>query len=188
MFHATELDVTEKYSELQDIINGCLANNRLSQRQLYELFAPKMFIVCRRYANTEAEAEDMLMEGFMNIFKGLDSFRGESRFETWIHSVMVNTAISHYRSVRRFRNELLTSDMMEDTAFIENETITTALDAKQILALLEQMPETMRMVFNLKAVEGFSFTEISEMLDKKENAIRICFMRARNWLKERLGG
>ena len=159
----------------------------MSQQQLYELYAPKMFIVCRRYANTKAEAEDMLMEGFMNIFKGLGSFRGASRFETWIHSVMVNTAISHFRSERRFRNELLTGDMMEDALFMEDEKITTALDAKQVLTLLEQMPEIMRMVFNLKAVEGFSFTEISEKLDKNENAIRICYMRARNWLKERIG-
>ncbi len=175
--------MTVKDSELQDIINGCLSNNRLSQRQLYERYAPKMFVVCRRFANTVEEAEDMMMEGFMKVFKNLDRFRGESQFETWMHSVMVNTAISHFRTVKRFRNELL-GDMTEDVQFVEEERITTELEAKQVLTMLEQMPETMRMVFNLKAVEGYSFSEISRQLGKNEGALRICYMRARNWLKK----
>lgn len=150
---------------------------------MYERYAPKMFVVCRRFANTVEEAEDMMMEGFMKVFKNLDRFRGESQFETWMHSVMVNTAISHFRTVKRFRNELL-GDMTEDVQFVEEERITTELEAKQVLTLLEQMPETMRMVFNLKAVEGYSFSEISRQLGKNEGALRICYMRARNWLKK----
>ena len=143
-----------------------------------------MYGVCLRYANSREEAEDMLMEGFMNVFKGLSTFKGDSQFTTWIHSVMVNTAVSHYRSVRRFRKELLSSDAMEGEEFSEEENIIASLEAKQLLELLERMPEGMRMVFNLKAVEEFSFSEIAEMLDKKENAIRISYMRARQWMME----
>lgn len=135
-----------------------------------------------RYANSREEAEDMLMEGFMNVFKGLSTFKGDSKFTTWIHSVMVNTAVSHYRSVRRFRKELLSSDAMEVETYAEEENIIASLEAKQLLELLEQMPDGMRVVFNLKAVEEYSFSEIAEMLDKKENAIRISYMRARQWM------
>ena len=122
------------------------------------------------------------MEGFMNVFKGLSTFKGDSKFTTWIHSVMVNTAVSHYRSVRRFRKELFSSDAMEGEAYAEEENIIASLEAKQLLELLEQMPDGMRVVFNLKAVEEYSFSEIAEMLDKKENAIRISYMRARQWM------
>ena len=122
------------------------------------------------------------MEGFMNVFKGLSTFKGDSKFTTWIHSVMVNTAVSHYRSVRRFRKELFFSDAMEGEAYAEEENIIASLEAKQLLELLEQMPDGMRVVFNLKAVEEYSFSEIAEMLDKKENAIRISYMRARQWM------
>ena len=94
--------MTEIDSELQEIINGCLNNDRLSQRRLYDRYAPRMYGVCLRYANGREEAEDMLMEGFMRVYKSLPTFRWESSFNTWIYSVMVNTAVSHYRSVKRY--------------------------------------------------------------------------------------
>jgi len=181
------LNVTEIDSELQEIINGCLNNDRLSQRRLYDRYAPRMYGVCLRYANGREEAEDMLMEGFMRVYKSLPTFRWESSFNTWIYSVMVNTAVSHYRSVKRFRKELFSDDVVEGEEFAEEENIVASLAAKQLLEMLEQMPDGMRLVFNLKAVEEYSFQEIAEKLGKKENAIRICYMRARKWLMERIG-
>ena len=176
--------MTEIDSELQEIINGCLNNDRLSQRQLYDRYASRMYGVCLRYANSREEAEDMLMEGFMRVFGSLSTFRGESAFTTWIHSVMVNTAVSHYRSVKRFRNELLSGDAMEEEGFVEEENIIASLEAKRLLELLEGMPDGMRVVFNMKAVEEYSFSEIAKILGKKENAIRISYMRARQWMME----
>lgn len=178
--------MTEIDSELQGIINGCLNNDRLSQHRLYDRYASRMFGVCLRYANGREEAEDMLMEGFMQIFKSLPLFRGESSFTTWMHSVMVNTAVSHYRSVKRFRKELLASDVIEEEGKAEEENIIASLEAKQLLELLEQMPDGMRLVFNLKAVEEYSFSEIAEKLGKKENAIRISYMRARQWMMKEM--
>ena len=155
-------------SELQEIIDGCLNNDRLCQRRLYDRYAPKMFVVCQRYANSREEAEDMLMEGFMNVFKNLSTFKGDSKFYSWIYSVMVNSAVSHYRSVRRFQKELLTEDMLDGGEFVEEEKITASLEASRLLELLEQMPDGMRMVFNLKAVEEYSFSEIAEYLAKRK--------------------
>ena len=178
--------MTEIDSELQKIINGCLNNDRESQRRLYDWYAPKMYVVCRRYANSREEAEDMLMEGFMKVFKNLSTFKGDSTFYSWIYSVMVNSAISHYRSIKRFRKELLSEELMDGDEFAEEERITASLEAGLLLEILEQMPDGMRVVFNLKAVEEYSFLEIAEKLDKKENAIRISYMRARQWLKKRI--
>ena len=178
--------MTSIVSELGDIVNGCLNNNRLSQRQLYDRYASRMFVLCRRYADNDAEAEDMLMEGFMSVFKNLETFKGESAFETWIHSVMVKTAVSHYRSVRRFRNELLVEEL-DEGQFVEDEAFSTSMDARVIIDALQRMPETPRVVFNLKAVEDHSFTEIGKMLGKKESAVRVAFMRAREWLRKELG-
>ena len=176
--------MTEIDSELQKIIYGCLNNDRVSQRRLYDRYSPKMYVVCQRYASSREEAEDMLMEGFMNVFKSLSTYKGDSKFSTWIYSVMVNTAVSHYRSMKRFRKELLSSDILDGDEYKEDEKITASLEASRLLELLEQMPDGMRVVFNLKAVEEYSFSEIAEMLDKKENAIRISYMRARQWMME----
>lgn len=178
--------MTENNSELEKVVNGCLRNDRLSQKQLYELYAPKMFVVCRRYANSTAEAEDMLLEGFMNVFKNLRTFKGESSLFSWIYSVMVRSSISHYRSHRRYLQEQLQENMDMELSGTSEDTIVTELSAKQVIELLELMPRTPRVVFNLKEIEGFSFAEIAGMLDKKEGAVRIAYMRAKNWLRSHL--
>lgn len=178
--------MTDKDSELGKIVSGCLNNSRKSQQQLYDLLAPKLFAVCRRYAYSVQEAEDMFMEGFMNIFKSIGSFRSESSFETWAHAVMVNSAIDHIRAHHRLCNEQVVEDLSAYDDLQERESIVTALEAKQVLGLLDQMSENARVVFNLRAVEGYSFGEIARMLDKKEGAIRMVYMRARKWLVEQL--
>ncbi|MBR3557300.1 MAG: RNA polymerase sigma factor [Bacteroidales bacterium] len=174
-------------SELERVINGCLKNNRQSQKQLYEMFASRMFVVCRRYANSVAEAEDMLMEGFMNVFRNLSSYKGESRFDAWIYSVMVKSAISHYRSVRRFRNEVSLDDWEADELVNSGEAIYAGLDAAKVMTLMEQMSDTLRMAFNLREIEGYDFAEIAKMLGKKESAVRVAYMRAKKWLQNSLG-
>lgn len=179
--------MTEVDFGLKEIINGCLKNNRLSQRKLYDRYAPSMFAVCRRYANTDAEAEDMLMEGFMKVFKSIDTYKGDSMFTTWIHSVMVNAAISHYRSTRRFRNEVLGINLDEEESINEEERITTSIDAQKVMELMQKMPETLRIVFNLRAVDDYSFAEIAKELGTKEESMRVTFMRARKWMLEKLG-
>ena len=179
--------MTDRESDIQAIVNGCLKNDRLSQRKLYDRYASRMYVLCRRYANSNEEAEDMLMEGFMQVFKSLGTFHGESTFYTWIHSVMVNTAISHYRTIRRFRNELSSDELGDESLLGADETITTALDARIVIDTLQRMPENYRVVFNLHALEGYSFAKIGEMLDKKEDSVRVIFLRARKWLRRELG-
>ncbi|MBP5495715.1 MAG: sigma-70 family RNA polymerase sigma factor [Bacteroidales bacterium] len=174
--------MTEKDSGLEEIVNGCLNNNRLSQRKLYDRYAPSMFAVCRRYANTDSEAEDMLMEGFMKVFKSIGSFKGESAFTTWVHSVMLNAAISHYRSIRKFRHEVSECDLDVEAEVNEEERIATSMDARRVLELMQKMPEPLRVIFNLRAVEGFSFAEIAKELGTKEDSMRVTFLRARKWM------
>lgn len=179
--------MTDRESDIQTLVNGCLKNDRLSQRQLYDRYAPRMYVLCRRYANSDEEAEDMLMEGFMQVFKSLGTFKWDSSFYTWIHSVMVNTAISHYRSIRKFRNELLPNELDDESLLGEDEKITTALDARIVIDMFQQMPDSYRTVFNLHALEGYSFAKVGEMLSRKEDSVRVIFLRARKWLRRKLG-
>jgi len=129
----------------------------------------------------------MLMEGFMNVFRNLSSYKGESRFDTWIYSVMVKSAISHYRSVRRFRNEVSLDDWEADELVNSGEAIYAGLDAAKVMTLMEQMSDTLRMAFNLREIEGYDFAEIAKMLGKKESAVRVAYMRAKKWLQNSLG-
>jgi RNA polymerase sigma-70 factor (ECF subfamily) len=129
----------------------------------------------------------MLMEGFMQVFKSIGTYKGDSNFYAWIRSVMVNAAISHYRSIRKFRNEVLESNLEEEECIYEEEKITTSMDAQKVLELMQKMPEPLRVVFNLRAVDGYSFAEIAKELGTKEESMRVTFMRARKWMLAELG-
>jgi hypothetical protein len=71
-----------------DLIGGCIAGNRRMQEELYRRFSPRMYAVCLRYAGNSEEAEDILQEGFIKIFKKLGSFRSEGSFEGWIRRIL----------------------------------------------------------------------------------------------------
>jgi RNA polymerase sigma-70 factor (ECF subfamily) len=80
-----------------DLITGCIQGDRKMQYEMYQRFAPKMYGVCLRYAANAEEAEDMLQEGFVKVFRKLDSFRREGSFEGWVRRIFVNTAIEQFR-------------------------------------------------------------------------------------------
>lgn len=174
--------------EIEELIAGCRNNDRKAQRKLYDTFSPAMFGVCLRYANSREKAEDVMMDGFMGVFKNIDQYRGDCSLESWIRSIMVKTAISHYRSERKhLMNDSL--DEKEDfqmPASDRDESIITRLEAKQILEIVEQMPEDLRVIFNLRLVEGLSFKEIADELNKNENTVRVYYQRARQWLISRI--
>lgn len=167
-----------------DLIDGCLQNDRKSQQLLYDTFAPKMLAVCMRYANTQHEAEDIMVEGFMQVFTHLDKYLGQGSLEHWIRQIMVNKALSNFRT----HNKRYGYDIIDTEVEIADETsnIETHLTAKEILKLLQEMPELQKMVFNLRVFEEYSFKEIGEELNLSENTARVYFMRAKNWINEKM--
>lgn len=141
-----------------------------------------------RYANSKEEAEDVMMDGFMGVFKNISTYRGESSLDSWIRSIMVKTAISHFRAEKKhLMNDSL--DDKEDSLMPiseREESIVTRLEAKQVLEIVAKMPEDLRVIFNLRLVEEYSFKEIAEELEKNENTVRVYYQRARKWLIDRI--
>ena len=80
-----------------DIIQGCIDGNPKMQETLYKMYSPKMFGVCLRYSGHQEDAQDILQEGFIKVFRNLEKFRREGSFEGWMRRIFVNTAIEHYR-------------------------------------------------------------------------------------------
>ncbi len=159
-----------------DLINGCLEGSRRMQEELYNRFSPRMYAVCLRYAGNAEEAEDILQEGFIKIFKKLESFRGEGSFEGWIRRIFVNTAIEHFR---RKRYLMPVTEKEENT--IEGKYV-SALDAlaeKDIIALIQELSPGYRTVFNMYVVEGYTHKEIADMLGISEGTSKSQLSRAK---------
>src|SRR4030095_2174822 len=88
-----------------ELVNACVKGDSRAQKKLYDRFAPLMMGLCYRYVQTIHEAEDVLQEGFIRVFRYLKDFRGEGSLEGWIRRIMVTTALNHLKRQKNFRLE-----------------------------------------------------------------------------------
>jgi RNA polymerase sigma-70 factor (ECF subfamily) len=170
------LNITES-----DLINGCIEGNRRMQEELYRRFSPRMYAVCLRYAGNAEEAEDILQEGFIKVFKKLDSFRSEGSFEGWVRRIFVNTAIEHFR---RKRYLMPVTEKEENTIEGKYISVLDELAEKDILALVQELSPGYRTVFNMYVVEGYTHKEIADMLGISEGTSKSQLSRAKVILQD----
>ena len=164
-----------------DLISGCMEGNRRMQEELYKRFSPRMYAVCLRYAGSSEEAEDILQEGFIKIFKKLDSFRGEGSFEGWIRRIFVNTSIEHFRRKRYLQP---VTEKEENTLEGNSLSALDGLAEKDILGPVRQLSPGYRTVFNMYVVEGYTHKEIGDMLGISEGTSKSQLSRAKVILQD----
>ena len=170
----------------KELIDGCLNNDRISQRKLYEKYAPKMYIVCMRYAKTKEDAEDILVEGFLKVFSGLAKFQGGSSLQTWIQTVMVNTAISYFRKHQKhYKTGSIEDENIEISDGFDSDILSN-LSGKEFMNLLQKMPDHLKCVFNLYAFEGYNYEKISLELGINVGTARSRMSKGKSWLQEKL--
>lgn len=165
----------------QQIIEGCIRNDRAFQQRLYNMLSAKMFAVCLRYANEYNAAQDLLQEGFIKVFKNIEKFRGEGSFEGWVRRIFVNTAIEHYRKqVNMYAihdTDTKQYEYFDDNA-LEN------LKREDVVKTIQKLSDGYRTVFNLYVVEGYSHKEIGDMLGISEGTSKSQLARARYLLQK----
>lgn len=165
-----------------DLIKGCLANDRNSQRILYNKYAPKMLAVCMRYSTSKDEAEDVMIEGFMKVFTSLESFAYKSSLEVWIRSIMTHCAINSYRKNQKFRFAETIEEMAEEPDAQAWNSIPDSISEKEILLAIQKMPPYLQAVLNLIAFDGYSYEEVSQELEISQVTVRTRLFRAKKWL------
>ena len=165
-----------------ELIEGCRGGSRAFQKALYDRYCRKMLVVCLRYSKTTAEAEDIVQEGFIKVFQGIKDFRQESKLETWITRIMVNTALNLQRK------KLYLYPMVDVTELVlpEEEVSLSGLNVSQLLEMIQALPQGCQIVFNLFAIEGYSHKEIAEMLGISEGTSKSQFARAKSLLQARI--
>ncbi len=153
------------------------------QEALYRQTAPKMLVVCMRYAKDTMEAEDVLQMGYVKVFQKINEYRGDGAFEGWIRKVMVNTAIESYRKNLRSMNVVPIEDAYDQpsTGFDFSR-----LGMQDLLKVIQKLADGYRVVFNMYIIEGYSHKEIAETLGISEGASKSQLSRARAILKEEI--
>jgi RNA polymerase sigma-70 factor (ECF subfamily) len=168
----------------EDIIKGCLKRKHRAQKQLYKRYYNKMFGICLRYCAFKDEAEDMVLDGFFNIFTKIHLYKRKGPFEAWMRKIMINTAIDHYRKNLKFNGHASLDELgYEQSIKIQ---LLDNLTSDKILETVQQLPEGYRMVFNLYAIEGYAHKEIAELLGISKNTSKTQLLKARKYLQKKL--
>jgi len=164
-------------SDQKELIDQVLKGNPKAQKALYDSHAATMLGVCYRYCKSLAEAEDMLQEGFVKVFKNLSQFKGSGELGAWIRRIMVNTAINE---IKKSKLNLINREDEDDTVNLStNNDPEILLTAKEIASIIQLMPDGYRVVFNLHAIEGYTHNEIASLLNIKPVSVRSQYQRAR---------
>ncbi len=167
------------------LIEKCKKGNEKAQNLLYQQFARAMFGLCFRYTASEQDAEEILMNGFLKVFKHIPAFenRHEGSLAAWIKKIMVNEALNFLRSQKNF---LFVEANEQNSGLDEEENALEQLESAELYQLIQAMPIGYRTIFNLYVVEGFTHQEIAEQLRISSNTSKTQLRKARLWLQAQL--
>jgi RNA polymerase sigma factor (sigma-70 family) len=172
----------QPYSD-QELVRGVLQGNPAHQTALYQQYSVPMFRVLLRFSRDRAEAEDMLQDGFIRVFRDMTQFRGDGALGGWIRRIMVNTALSHLRKQRDFIRDIPDFSPFENRLRTD-EDFASNMDAETLMKYLQKLPPGYRAVFNLYAIDGFSHEEIAEQLGISIGTSKSQLFKAREFLKK----
>lgn len=165
------------------MVAACQKNVRQAQKELYNRFVYMMKGICLRYAMDEMEAEDVLQEAFIRVFKSLDNYTGQGALGAWIRKITVNMALEQYRKNKTQKNMAVVYDMKEANPMAADNAI-EKLGLDELLKKIQALPPGFRMVFNLYAIEGYNHAEIGEMMNISEGTSKSQYSRARVLLRQ----
>lgn len=166
---------------LKKLLAGCQRGDANAQQQLFQRYHAGLFLICLRYARDRPEAQDMLQDAFLTIFKDLGQFQGKGVFDAWLHKVTVRTALQHLRKNNPLRFAEAYDQLPPDTWDKQPDA---ELNSEAILQLVQQLPPGYRTVFNMHGIEEWSYPEIAAELGISESSVRSQYTRACKQLRQ----
>lgn len=160
---------------MEHLLSACRRGDSTAQRQLFEKYKTPLFGVCLRYARDRPEAQDILQDAFLAIFRDLGQYNGSGPFEGWMRRVTVRSALQHLRRKNPLRFAEDYDNLPADTWHVAPDA---ELNSEAILSMVQQLPTGYRTVFNLHCVEAYSYTEIADALGIAESTVRSQYVRA----------
>ena len=169
-------------AELMTLIEGCKAQKPAAQREMYARFSGQLFATAIRHTNSREDAEDVLQDSFVKIFKHIKSYREDFSFEVWIRRIVVNTAITHYRRNLKHSHHQDIVELPATPRDMENQH-DPEFTADELEHAIAQLPIGYRTVFCMYVIEGYKHHEIAEQLGVDVNTSKSQLSRARKYLQ-----
>jgi len=167
----------------RQLIEGCVRGEPWAQKAMYELHSPAMMSVCKRYIRCRETARDLLHDGFVKLFTKIHTYSGAGSFSGWMRRIFVTVALEHLR-----RNDVLRHSIDVEMAEYQNEkhdiSVFEQLSINDLYACIANLPDLYRAVFNMHAIEGYTFVEIAKEFGINESTARSRYARARQMLQK----
>jgi RNA polymerase sigma-70 factor (ECF subfamily) len=164
-----ELKVTDIPEE--DTVRLAQEGSAAAFEQLYRRYSGRVFSICLRMVKNAGEAEELTQEAFLTLFRKIHTFRGESRFSTWLHRLAFNTVLMRLRKKRCQEvslDETLESNEEDSRPLIElggsDLRLSGVIDNMNLSRAIEQLPDGYRQMFVLRDIYGYEHHEIAELL------------------------
>lgn len=173
--------------EEQELVLRCARKDKTAQRELYLQYRSRILALCRRYADNPADAEDLMQDAFIKIFKSIGNFKWTrpGSLYSWMSRISINLAFDTAKLRRRLASQLVDIDNMESDISEEPAYDETASVPSDVLnEMIGSLPEGYRTVFRLYCIDGLSHREIGDLLGIKEKSSSASLSRARAMLAE----
>ena len=177
----------KKILSFEQILKGCLKNDSSCKEMMYKSFYGYLMGIILRYTKNAEDSEELVNDSFIKIFKHVGNFKPplkaeelQRSFKGWIAQIASRTAIDKIRSRKE---QYYVDDLGEDEHPSTSVSVASDLHVADILNLLNHLPDTQRLVFNLYEIEGFAHEEISKMLNIPESSSRVYLTRSKNKLR-----
>jgi RNA polymerase sigma-70 factor (ECF subfamily) len=189
--------VPDVVSDEQLLVARLRAGEDAAFEELVRTYTPRLLGLARRIVGNDEDARDVLQDALLSAFRSIDRFQGDARLGTWLHRIVVNTALMRLRRRRRKPEEsiepLLPAFQSDGqfaerfSAWSETEAADQALSRREtrqlIRGLIDKLPESFRTVLLLRDIEGLDTEETARVLDTTPNAVKIRLHRARQALR-----
>lgn len=169
-------------AEDQELVERCLNGQQQAQYDLYQKYVQAMYNVVVRMINHAEDAEDVIQEVFVKVFRNLHTFQGESTLGAWIKKITVNTTLNFIRKEKRNNSVELAEGT--DIPDVIEEIDTTRYTMTQIHHAIKQLPERCRVVLSLFLIEGYQHQEIAQILGVTTSTSKTQYRRGRQLLQE----
>jgi RNA polymerase sigma factor (sigma-70 family) len=183
------MGIWHRHEELQ-LVEGCKHQRRVAQKEVFSKMYGKLFGICMRYADDPEEAKDILQNGFIKVFNGIENYKGDGSFEGWIKRIVVNTAIDNYRrkKVKPIITDSELTDRLGDETEDEDDTesLYNKIPVAEVMSAVQRLSPAYRTIFNLYVLEGYNHNEIAEMLEISVGTSKSNLSKARLNLRKML--
>ena len=172
---------SKKYTE-EELVAGCVRNDRRAQEAFYRKFFPEMLRMCMRYTRDEDTAIEIVNNGFLRVFKKLHTFAFKGSLEGWVRRLVYHSMADYFRDNARYLHFLVLEERDEVVPERGHETFYES----DILNVVNTLPPVSQEVFRLYAIEGYNHAEIAANLNISEGTSKWHLSTARQKLRDLL--